>query len=205
MARPQKTQKRVTIHRVTTVLFTLGAVFSLAGLSIILFTFIPVFYQEVRYEISRREPAKPIEPVDEAFGIIIPKLGANARVIADVDPRNANEYQKALTLGVAHAKGTAYPGTKGNVFLFAHSSDNFYNATTYNAVFYLINKLETGDTIEMYFNKVKFIYTVTDKKLVSPKEIAYLEEDTNENTLMLMTCWPPGTTLQRLIVFAKLK
>ncbi len=204
MARPQKTQKRLTIRRLTNVLFILAGLACIAGLGIFLFTFVPIFYQEVRYEISRRESPKSIEPVDDTFGIVIPKLDANARVIADVNPNDANEYQKALTRGVAHAKGTAYPGTKGNVFLFAHSSDNFYNATQYNAVFYLINKLEEGDEIELYFNKVKFTYTVTDKKFVSPKAIAYLEENTDESTLMLMTCWPPGTTMQRLLVFATL-
>ncbi len=54
--------------------------------------------------------------------IIIPKIGAQSGIVSEVDPYNKAEYLKALSGGVAHAKGTALPGELVNIFLFAHSS-----------------------------------------------------------------------------------
>ncbi len=172
------------------------------GLTILFVTFVPILFQEVKYQV--RQPQE-IEPIDREFGIVIPKLGANARVIANVDPYNSRAYQRALTKGVAHTRGTSVPGAMGNMFLFAHSSEDFYNAVRYNSIFYLLAKLEAGDEIIMYYKNTKFTYVVTDKKFVSPNAVEYLQGDSLKSGLTLMTCWPPGTTLKRLLVFAELK
>ena len=111
-------------------------------------------------------------------------------------------YQRALTKGVAHANGTSYPGESGNVFIFAHSGVDFYEATRYNAQFYLLSKLVTGDTIYLFYKKQKYVYRVTEKKVVSPEDVTYLTEDSQKKTLSLMTCTPAGTTLKRLLVIA---
>lgn len=141
-------------------------------------------------------------PVDEDFGIVIPKIGANARVIADVDWRDARVYQQALAQGVAQAQGTAHPGELGNVFLFSHSGVDFLEASRYNALFYLIDKLQLGDEITLFYHREKFLYRVTDKKKVAPEALDLLSGDSSQKTLTLMTCWPAGTTLKRLIVSA---
>jgi sortase A len=207
-----KKKQRVKIRRLSNILFTIaGAVFTV-GLAILLLTYAPLIFNETRYSVRSILPAKTILPVDSNFGIIIPKLGANARVIANVDPFDSRAYQVALTKGVAHARGTSVPGAMGNIFLFAHSSENFYEALTYNSVFYLLPKLTAGDQIFLYYNGVKFIYIVTDKKFVGPKDVFYLQGESLPRrqaglkaTLTLMTCWPPGTNLQRLLVFAEIK
>ncbi len=181
---------------------TIGVVLALSGIAILLLTFFPMGQAEIRY--ATRRTVKAVEPVDREFGIVIPKIGANARVIANVDPYNSREYQDALTRGVAHARGTAVPGAVGNVFLFAHSSEDFYNALRYNAVFYLINKLEPGDEIDLYYRNTKFVYRVTGKKIVGANDVSYLRGESAKPILTLMTCWPPGTTLKRILVFGEL-
>jgi LPXTG-site transpeptidase (sortase) family protein len=177
------------------------------GFGILALTFYPVIKEELGYAIYHQTHKTPSQqnplPIDPAFDILIPKLGANARIIPSVDPYNAAEYQLALTRGVAQTKGTAVPGESGNIFLFSHSSVNFYDASRYNSIFYLINKLDLNDSIILYYKNIKYSYRVTGKKLVSPKDISYLTAKTAEETVTLMTCWPPGTTYQRLLVFAK--
>ncbi|MBP9728458.1 MAG: sortase, partial [Candidatus Moranbacteria bacterium] len=143
-----------------------------------------------------------IVPVDENFGIVIPKIRANARVIAGVDWQDSRVYQQALVNGVAQAKGTANPGEPGNVFLFSHSGVDFFEANRYNALFYLIDKLVSGDEIIILYQGEKFTYQVTEKKIVSAESVEYLRGDGSKQTLTLMTCWPAGTTLKRLIVTA---
>ena len=174
--------------------------------------FYPVLKEEAKYQISNQiqkidkkenSEKKSIEVIaDENFGIMIPKINASARIIADVDAQNSFVYQKALSEGVAHAKGTAYPGEGGNVFIFAHSSANILEANKYNAVFYLLSKLESGDEIFIYYQKQKFHYIVKEKLIVDPTETKYMNESSEEK-LTLMTCWPPGTTMKRMIISAK--
>jgi len=88
------------------------------------------------------------------------------------------------------------------MFIFSHSSVNFFEALRYNSVFYLLDKLEKGDIVDIFMNKEKFTYIVTEKELVDASNISFLTERTNQKLLTLMTCWPPGTTYKRLIVRA---
>lgn len=190
------------------VFLIIGTIAIAISLCIFGLTFYPVILEELQYNAhtlsNAIQPNRTIVPIDEEFGIVIPKLGANARVIANVDPYKANEYQYALIKGVAHAKGSAVPGTAGNIFLFSHSSVNFYEATRYNSVFYLLQKLEKGDEVVLYYQKQTYTYEVTDTKMVNPSEVTYLTNSSSEQTLTLMTCWPPGTTFQRLLIIATL-
>lgn len=144
-----------------------------------------------------------LSPVSAQFGIIIPKIGANAKIIPNVDAGKSESYLPALQDGVAHAAGTVFPGVASNIYLFAHSTDAFWNVGRYNAVFYLLKELENGDEINIFYLGKRHIYKVTDKKIVDPSEIQYLTEQTPYEQLTLQTCWPPGTTLKRLIIIAR--
>lgn len=147
-------------------------------------------------------------PTDTEFSVVIPKIAANARVVANIDPGDYVSYMQALKVGVAHAAGTGLPGvTAGNrnVYLFAHSTDLWSNVGRYNAIFYLLKELEKGDEIDVFFEGKRFIYLVDEKKVVEPDEVDYLTTPKDEEQLTLQTCWPPGTTLKRLLVFAKPK
>lgn len=192
----------------------------IGGVVILLLIFSGPFFWEAKYFLERligvqyqlgdlpsqgdyeTTQERIITPVDKIFGIVIPKIDANAEIFPDIDPFNPEEFLPVLKKGVAHAKGTAFPGQGKRIYLFAHSADAFYNVGRYNAVFYLIGKLEKGDIIDIYNNNKLFQYKVIDKKVVSPQEVSYLEPNDGEE-LVLQTCYPPGTTLKRLIVIAR--
>ncbi len=169
---------------------------------------------EFRLSVANNQPKgglarllniKPIEalvPADPNFSIVIPKIGANARVIPNVDAGDEKTYLAALKQGVAQALGTAFPGEGGHIFLFAHSTDYIWNVSYYNAVFYLLYKLEKGDEINIFYRGQRYVYQVIDKTVVDPSQVEYLTRKTNREFLTLQTCWPPGTTLKRLLVFA---
>lgn len=186
------------------VFITLGILAIMVGFSILITTFRSVVSDEVSLLISGPAQSNQLIPIDTQFGIVIPKIRANSKIIPNVDPYNEKEYQLALTKGVAQAIGTAVPGQIGNIFLFSHSSNSFYEATKYNSVFYLLSKLQKGDEVDLYYLGQKFTYKVTDKVTVDPSKVAYLTQKTNKKLLTLMTCWPPGTTFKRLIINAEL-
>lgn len=102
--------------------------------------------------------------------------------------------------------GTARPGEVGNAFIFGHSSNYPWVKSDYNDVFALLDNLQNGDEIIIFYNQKKYVYRVTDRAEVKPGDVKALESrDPNKKELSLMTCWPVGTTLKRLIVFAELQ
>lgn len=145
-----------------------------------------------------------IKPVSTDFGLVIEKINANAKIVAQVNPSVEKDYVAALKEGVAQAKGTTDPGEDGNMFLFSHSTDAPWNITRYNAVFYLLRELVPGDRVIVFYKGRRFDYIVFDKTTTKPSDITFLTNRYDRPVLTLQTCDPPGTLINRLIVRAKL-
>ena len=147
-----------------------------------------------------------IIPADTDFSITIPKIGASAKIYPNVDPGNSAEFLPVLQKGIAHAKGSVFPGFSGNVYLFAHSTDNWWNVGRYNAVFYLLKNLAAGDEIIVFFENRRHDYIVSEVMTTDSSDITHIARpQTGEEQLVLQTCWPPGTTWKRLVVVANPK
>ena len=154
-------------------------------------------------EVLGAQTVQKLVPTDPDFSILIPKLGASARIVKNVNSAYSDDYMSALKSGVAHAAGTSFPGQNQHIYLFAHSTNTFANVSRYNAIFYLLYKLEKGDEVDIFYDGVRYTYTVTGKTIVSPKDVQYLTRQTDSEFLTMQTCWPPGTTAQRMLVFAE--
>lgn len=191
---------------ISKILNVFGNVLILVSLIFLYLTFAPVIKEEVKYqkrEVFHQVPvAKDLTPPNKNFSIVIPKIGAVAPIYANIDPFNEKEYLSILHKGVAQARGTKLPGEEGNVYLFAHSTDAFYNVGRYNAVFYLLGKLKKGDEIQIFYKGREIKYSVSEVKVVSADSVKYLGTIGGGKTLTLQTCYPPGTTIERLIVVA---
>lgn len=210
MKKKEKSKKKKKVNY-----FNLVAnLFILIGILILVLTFSRPLFQEIKYQVNRWQgvkfevgggsaKVKEIVPLDTDFGILIPKINANGKIFPNVNPYDSQEFLPVLKKGVAHAKGTSFPGGGKNIYLFAHSTDAFFNFQNYNAVFYLIGKLGKGDEIDIYYKEELFKYSVIEKMVVSPDALEYLKPE-DEEILTLQTCYPPGTTIKRLIIRAKL-
>jgi LPXTG-site transpeptidase (sortase) family protein len=150
-------------------------------------------------------PPISITPVSTDFGIIIPSIDVNALVTPDVNAADQIEYDKALTRGAAHAKGTVYPGQLGNSYIFAHSSLNFWDIIRYNSVFTLLRKVEVGDLIVVFYKGQRYDYYVTEKLVIEPSDVHILTPVAEGKQLTLQTCDPPGLNLKRLALIAKMR
>lgn len=150
---------------------------------------------------------KPIlvEPVNRDFAIVIEKIGVNAPIVANVPVTDEKAYNEALKTGVAHASTSDYPSmSPGNVYLFAHSSLNFWELGRYAQIFNLLRKLEFGDKIHIFYEGQDYIYKVVNKEIYKGFNTYPLTRSVIEPLLTLQTCDPPGTRLNRLVVTAKL-
>jgi sortase A len=146
-----------------------------------------------------------ITPLSSEFGVVIPKILANVAVTANVNPADPNVYQAVLRQsgGVAHAAGSALPDEDGIVYIFGHSTDANVNVARFNAVFYLLRKLEAGDLVLVYFGGQEYRYRVRYKRVVDPTDISDITDVSAARRLILQTCWPPGTDWKRLLVVAE--
>jgi sortase A len=127
---------------------------------------------------------------DAVAVINIPKIGLDEVVVQGV---GVEELKK----GVGHYPDTKMPGEAGNAALAGHR-------TTYGHPFNKIDDLENGDEIRVTTLKGTFVYTVFEKKVVSPETISVLD-DTPDNRLTLTTCHPKYSAESRLIVVAHLQ
>jgi sortase A len=135
--------------------------------------------------------------------IIIPKIGVEAPVVYDVTGVDEASYQKGLERGVVRLGTTANPGTKGNVVIGGHSSNNVFNAGKFKYVFVNLKRLDVGDIFYLNYNGQRYTYKITmAKKIITPKETSVLAQ-TEKPTVTLFTCDPPGTNVNRLIVQAE--
>lgn len=176
------------------------------------FSYYPVIRDEVTYQF--KSPAKAgfgdlLETsatdfgMDPYFSLYVPKINAKATVIPNVNPGSYNDYSKALKKGVAHAAGTNFPGQNKLIYLFSHSTNNALNFSRYNAIFFLLRKVEKGDRIMVFFLGKEYEYVVTQKLVVGADDNSWLRDKNEGEYLVLQTCDPPGTSLRRLIVVAK--
>lgn len=173
----------------------LGNLLMLIPIIILLYIYYPLIFIYV-------DPPKILPTPQNGTYIEIEKIHAQAPVIENVNPWNTREYNEQLTHGVAHALGSSPIGSpSGTVYLFAHSSDLPWRITRQNSAFYRIGELRKNDKITLTKNGKKYTYSVSDKKTVWPNDIKYLK-DLTKTQLILQTCTPIGTSLQRLLIFA---
>lgn len=148
--------------------------------------------------IEQAEQPQLVGPNNE---IIIPKINVTAPLVF-VNTTNEAEVLVALRGGVVHYYGTALPGENGNSAFFGHSSNDWWEPGNYKFVFVLLEKLTVGDTYEIHYNSRKYVYKVTQTKVVEPNDLSVLNQ-TDKPTSTLITCTPPGTALKRFVVFAE--
>src|SRR3989339_1019780 len=100
-------------------------------------------------ELNNRDPYKKTDNVDtpQFFYLSIPKLKIER---AEVETNSSN-LQPDKYLG--HYLGSTIPGEVGNAFIYGHSVlPWFYNPKNYKTIFSTLDRLETGDAVEVEYN-----------------------------------------------------
>ncbi|HSW74355.1 MAG TPA: sortase [Candidatus Saccharimonadales bacterium] len=136
--------------------------------------------------------------------VIIPKI--NVEIPVDYTQTTTDEkvIESALNDGTVHYPSTSKPGEKGNTAIFGHSSNNIFNPGKYKFAFVLLHTLVPGDIFYLTYNDKVYSYRVYDKQIVSPSTVSVLDPVAGKTaTATLITCDPPGTSLNRLVVWGE--
>lgn len=129
------------------------------------------------------------EPIIEVGSIVIPKIGVNMTMYEGI-------RLSTLDYGPGHWPGTAMPGQAGNVVVGGHR-------TSKHRVFRNIDKLVAGDEIIFRDGAGTHTYRVNRVEIVDPSAV-WIVNPTPTPTATLFACHPPGSTKQRIVVFADL-
>jgi sortase A len=132
--------------------------------------------------------------------IVIPKINAEIPVVYTVDTVNETSVEKGLEGGVVHYADTAVPGQNGNVVIVGHSSNNILNPGKYKFAFTLLHDLQPGDTFYLQKDGKRYTYQVYKRTIVKPTDVSVLGLSDKTATATLITCDPPGTSNNRLVV-----
>lgn len=188
--------------------------FGLGTGSLVLLIFLFSFFNEMIIapfiQPSRHVGATPIiigsdgVAPSETPEIIIPKLNVQIPVVYDEKSIDEAAIQQALERGVIHYPTTVLPGQQGNAAFFGHSSNNIFNKGKYKFAFVLLRQLVPGDIFYLTYDKKVYSYRVFDKKIVPPNEVSVLGPvEGKPATAALITCDPPGTSTNRLVVWGE--
>jgi len=128
----------------------------------------------------------------------IPKIGVMAPLI--VIENSNNNFDKELDRGVVLFPNSVLPGEMGQTIILGHSAPSNWPKVNYEGVFSNIADLEEKDEIVLYFNHQKYTYSVNQKIFLEKGEEIPNNTETSGNTLLLISCWPPGKNIQRVII-----
>lgn len=134
----------------------------------------------------------------KAYTISIPKI---------------NIYDAKVTVGgedlsksLVHYQPVSMPGSIGNSVIFGHSSlPQLYNTNDYKTIFTFLPSLSEGDVIKVGLQNTTYEYVVSEMFVVKPDQVSVLNQTSDSSILTLVTCVPPGTWWNRLVVRAKLR
>lgn len=144
------------------------------------------------------------DKVDPAPKVIIPKINVDVPVVYNIQSNSEKDIQNALNDGVVHYPTTALPGQKGNVVIVGHSSNNLFNPGKYKYAFVMLNKLQAGDTFMLNYSGQRYVYKVYQTQIVKPSDTWVLDPQPGKDSIAtLITCDPPGTNINRMVVFGE--
>lgn len=122
--------------------------------------------------------------------LVIPEIGVNAPILESESPA-------ILDQGIWRRPNTSTPDVGGNTVLVGHR----FMYTSGPTTFYLLPKLQVGDSITVYWNHAKYSYLVKSIEVVQPTAIE-VEAPSTEPLLTLYTCTPLWNPTQRFVIRA---
>ncbi|MBM4240942.1 MAG: class E sortase [Euryarchaeota archaeon] len=155
----------------------LSTFFILAGMFIIsLYFLIDVNYYANIQNASENKTNTPY--------LVIPKIGVNEKI-----------NNQSVSYGIYHDPKSAKPGF-GTVVLHGHR-------TLYGSPFLNLEKLQKGDNITLEWPGIGNVEYKVERSFIVPSSYRLSVEQ--GNVLFLATCYPLGSTKERLIIEAKLE
>ena len=134
--------------------------------------------------------------------IEIPKIGLDSPLIF-TDDNSEEAFKRNLKKGIVHYPDSVLPGQDGQTIFLGHSAPENWPEINYYKIFSRLNEIEEGDEIFIYFEHRCYEYRMTKRTIVEPGKRILPNLTNSRSVLLLLTCWPPGKSYQRMAVQAE--
>lgn len=143
--------------------------------------------------------------------VVYPRLAIKAPLTesAETSPLR-NQDWSILKTNLRKGVSLAYENGDFNTATFAyvtgHSSDTVTNQ--YASIFAGLGQTKIGDKVSLVRNGQVSTYAVISSQIINPYDVenfkeSHLHPDSKIQAIALVTCWPPLTTKNRLVVVAE--
>lgn len=133
-----------------------------------------------------------------SYFLTIPALHITNAYVSTTDTNLADH--------LVNLSGTPIPPDRGNTVIFGHSTlPQLFNPTNYRTIFADAYKLRIGDTFTATVQSVVYTYKIFSITVVSPDDTSVLAQTYDDSYVTLITCTPPGTIWERLVIKARLQ
>lgn len=132
-----------------------------------------------------------VMPAAERFPglLFVPRVRLTTWVLDDTD---------LVDIDPAHLPESRSPNQPGNTAIFGHR-------TSKGREFRNIDRIRLGDPIHLAVQGKIYTYAATSVEVLSPEDPRLYASNSNEQTLTLVACHPPGSVKWRIVVFARLQ
>ncbi len=143
---------------------------------------------QITHKLSSKPDARPQEN-----RLVVPSMLFDQVI-------NEGPTMKTLRKGLWRRPKSSTPDKGSNTVIVGHRlTYSNPRGTLYN-----LDKVHTGDSIAVWWQQKRYLYTVTKTKVVGPDEIS-VEDPTKDPILTIYTCTPLWLPKNRLVVVAKLE
>lgn len=133
-----------------------------------------------------------------SYTLSIPSIGVNNATVSTTD----SDLGKHLV----HLQGSVLPPDKGIAIVFGHSTLPYlFDPSNYHTILANAYKIKVGDVLLATVNNITYTYKVYELQVVNPDDTSVLIQHTDDSYFELITCTPPGTVWQRLVIHARLE
>jgi|GEM_PF-4991473 len=117
---------------------------------------------------------------------------------------DVNKLHSLLDSGAVLYPESAQFGQVGQTILLGHSAPANWPNIKYDKAFSRINELEPGDAIKVSYRGATYSYSVSGTHIIDRG--GQLPGDVMDgNSLLLVSCWPPGHNWKRIVVESIIK
>jgi LPXTG-site transpeptidase (sortase) family protein len=194
---PNKVTGRDSVSVVTELPWTAGPSEPLnwkAVLKMIINYYLPsISFQEEQKQSSVKNAT--VQPTGKTYSnyLDIPSIGVHMAIVQ-------GNNESALNKGAWLLPLSPLPDEFKNTSFAAH---RYLYRPPSPKTFYLLDKVQVGDPVTVYWNGIEYRYEVFSTTIVEPSDLSVLEPG-NEPIVTLITCTPLFSDKNRLIVRAKL-
>ena len=156
---------------------------------------------------TQPDPVALLPLSKSAFYLLnIPSLQVKAPVVLE-ESLNPDVIFNRLEDGAVHYADSVLPGELGTAIILGHSSAYPWYKGKYGSVFALLGHLKKGDEIVINNGQETLKFKVTESLVFNPfaknSDVQALEQ-TDTASIVLVSCWPVGTSYRRIAVRADL-